>query len=170
MKKYRFYKSTYYLVPGFFLLLLLSSCWPNMVRAQKIRVDNIRYELKESNIDIFYDLIGMSSKQYKVSVVLKREQDPSFSFKPVNAVGDVGKGYFAGEGRRIIWNYTNEFKPEAGVSDYYFEITAKKPGKTWLFVAGGVLVAGGATTAILLSGKKDSPAKTFPVPIRPHNP
>ena len=152
------------------LLFLFAANWPGIVAAQKIRVDNIRYELKEDYIEIYYDLVGSPSAEYKVSVVLKREQSPGFIFKPGSIRGDVGKGKFAGEGRKIIWNFTNEFKPEAGVNDYYFEVTASKGSKTWLFIAGGgVLVAGGVTAAILLSGKKDNSnsAQTFPVPTRP---
>ena len=172
MKKFRLLQNSFYPVSGIFLFLLVVAPWFNPVNAQKIRVDNIRYELKENNIEIFYDLIGQASKDYKVSVVLKREQDAAFSFTPVSMQGDVGKGKFAGEGRKIIWNYTNEFKPEAGVTDYYFEVTAKKPSKTWLFVAGGVVAAGGTAAVILLTGNKDNSTsppvnKTFPVPVRP---
>ena len=172
MKKFRFLQNSFFPVSGIFLFLLVVAPWFNTVNAQKIRVDNIRYELKENNIEIYYDLIGQASKDYKVSVVLKRENDAAFSVTPVSLQGDIGKGKFAGEGRKIIWNYTNEFKPEAGVTDYYFEVSAKKPSKTWLFVAGGILVAGGTATAILLSGGKDNTTNppvvnTFPVPSRP---
>ena len=157
---------------GICLLLLLVLPRFSPLAAQKIRVDNISYEVKDSYIEIRYDLLGIPYKEYKISVELKREQAAGFSFKPKLLSGDVGKGTLAGEGKKIIWDYTNEFKPEAGVTDYYFEVTAKRGSKTWLYVAGGgILVAGGVTAALLLTGNKDkSPpatAKTFPVPVRP---
>jgi hypothetical protein len=136
--------------------------------AQKIKVDNIGFEIKDSIIEIHYDLVGQLEKTYNVSVELKREQAPDFSYKPKLLSGDVGKGKFAGNNRKIIWNFTNEFKPEAGISDYFFEVSAKKPGKAWIYIVAGGVVAGGATAAILLlTGKKDEPEKTFPVPVRP---
>ncbi|MEI6435023.1 MAG: hypothetical protein WCP32_09280 [Bacteroidota bacterium] len=153
----------------YFVLIIMLSIQISESRAQKIKVDNIGYELKDDNIQIHYDLIGEPAKNYKVSVVLKREQSPGFMFKPKSLVGDIGKGKFAGTDRRIIWNFINEFKPEEGVTDYYFEVTAKKPGKAWIYILGGGILAGGATAAvILLSGKKDeADPKIFPQPIRP---
>ena len=139
------------------------------VQAQKVKVDNVHYELKESYVEIWYDLIGEPDKNYKVTVKLKRESDPAFSFTPRSLSGNVGKGRFAGEGRKITWYFSNEFKPAEGVEDYYFEVTAVKPSKVWIWVAGGALVAGGTTAAILLlTGKKDEPAaRSFPIPSRP---
>ena len=42
------------------LLFLFAANWPGIVAAQKIRVDNIRYELKEDYIEIYYDLVGLA--------------------------------------------------------------------------------------------------------------
>ena len=173
MKKLHSPEKHFFPTVGTCLLWLLILPWFNPVQAQKIKVDNIRYELKEDNIEILYDLVGLPSKTYNVSVVLKREQDPGFSFTPNTLSGYVGKGNFAGNGRKIIWNFANEFKPEAGVTDYYFEITAKKSSKAWMFIAGGgILVGGGIVAAILLLGNKDEPdpvipSKLFPIPARP---
>ena len=159
-------------IPICFVLILIFAMQISVSQAQKIRVDNIGYELKDENIEIHYDLVGLPEKNYKVSVVLKREQAPGFIVKPKSLKGDVGTGKFAGNDRRIIWNFINEFKPEEGITDYYFEVTAKKPGKAWIFIVGGGLVAGGAAAVILLTGKKDEPASKpvpakFPIPVRP---
>jgi len=170
MKKLWWLTKCHFPVAGIGLFFLLTASWLNPAAAQKIRVENIRYELNDDYIEIYYDLIGDPSKEYKVSVALKREQDPRFIFNPSSIRGDVGKGRFAGESRKIIWNFTNEFKPDPEVTDYFFEVTASKGSKTWIYlVGGGVLVAGGATAAILLLGNKDksTTGKTFPVPARP---
>lgn len=150
------------------ILLLLFALFTGNSFAQKIKVDNIGFEMKDTIIEIHYDLVGQLEKSYNVSVELKREQVPEFGFKPKLLSGDVGKGKFAGTNRKIIWNFTDEFKPEAGITDYYFEVTAKKTGKAWIYILAGAVVAGGATTAIiLLTGKDDAPEKHFPVPARP---
>lgn len=137
--------------------------------SQKPVVDNVTFSLKESHIEIDYDLIGKKGKNYKVNVELKREQFPGFSVKPQSVKGDVGKGVVPGEKRRIIWDFGKEFLPEKDAEDYYFVVTAKKPSMAWLYVLGGAVVAGGGTAAILLlTNKKDeTPTKTFPVPVRP---
>jgi hypothetical protein len=142
------------------------------VYAQKAKVDNVRYEISGDNIEIYYDLVGLTYKKYKVSVLLKREQSNEVIFKPKALSGDVGKGKFAGGSRKIIWNYVNEFKPESGVNDYYFEVSVKPVRKTWgYFVGGGVLLGGGAAAIILLQGNnkksQPEPEKSFPVPTRP---
>jgi hypothetical protein len=83
-------------------------------------------------------------------------------------IGDVGKGWFAGENRKIIWNYRNEFKPDPNASDYYFEISAKKPGHAWVYILSGAIVAGtGAAVYFMTREKSEDPGPKFPIPVRP---
>lgn len=142
----------------------------NSVQAQKTKVDNVSYQLKDNTIEISYDLDGKPYKNYKVSVTLKRELYPGFSFKPVSVKGDVGKGWFAGQNRKIIWDYKDEFKPEMQATDYFFEVTAKKPSKAWIFIVGGAALVGGGVAAYFLLNKDDKdsePILAFPIPARP---
>jgi hypothetical protein len=153
------------LLPVFFFLLNIHS-----VQAQKTKVDNVSYQLKENTIEISYDLDGKPYKNYKVSVMLRRELYPGFSFKPVSVKGDVGKGWFAGQNRKIIWDFKDEFKPEMQATDYFFEVTAKRPSKAWIFIVGGAaLVGAGVATYFLLSNddKESEPVLAFPIPVRP---
>jgi hypothetical protein len=153
------------LLPVFFILTTI-----HPVQAQKTKVDNVSYQLKENTIEISYDLDGKPYKNYKVSVMLRRELFPGFSFKPVSVKGDIGKGWFAGQNRKIIWDYKDEFKPEMQATDYYFEVTAKRPSKAWIFIVGGAALVGGGVAAYFLLNKDDKdsdPVLAFPIPVRP---
>lgn len=138
--------------------------------AQKTKVDNVSFQLKDNTIEINYDLDGKPYKNYKVSVLLKRELYPDFSIRPLSVKGDIGKGWFAGTSRKIIWDYKNEFKPEMQATDYFFEVTAKKPSKAWIFIVGGAALVGGGVAAYFLLNKDDKdsePVLAFPIPVRP---
>lgn len=160
-----------------FRILLISviflTMWPFVLPGtlfgQKPVVENVTFNLKEEQIEIDYDLIGKKGKGYKVTVELKRELYPGFSIKPESVKGDVGKGVLPGEGRRIIWDFGKEFRPEMDAEDYYFIVSAKKPSMAWLYVLGGAVVAGGGTAAILMltNKKEEVTPRTFPVPARP---
>ena len=153
------------LLPGILALLTFHSGY-----AQKTRVDNVSYQLKDNTIEISYDLDGKPYKNYKVSVLLKRELYPDFLIEPVSVKGDVGKGWFAGQNRKIIWDFKDEFKPEMQATDYFFEVTAKKPSKAWIFIVGGAALVGGGVAAYFLLNKDDKesdPVLAFPIPVRP---
>jgi len=152
------------------IFILLFLLLPTHSLAQKPKITWVEMQLKDDKIEVLYDLIGDPEKKVKVGLILRREGNPDFQYKPTYLSGDIGKGKYVGEKRKIIWNYKIEFTPDPNVTDYYAEVTVKPVRFTWLYYAGGgILLAGGATAAILLFGgdKGQPPQSGFPVPPRP---
>ena len=117
---------------------------------------------------ITYELVAPNDILYEVTVVLKREDDPSYSFVPKTVAGDVGKGKYAGGKREIRWNFRQDMPAGLEGSDYWFDVTAtqvvEEGGiKWWLYAAGG---AGVVVAAILASGhhEESGPAPSLPNP------
>ena len=151
---------------GFMALISLPSF------SQTPKVTMVTMEVIGEQIEISYDLIGNPDKKVKIDLVIRRDGNQDFKFKPTRITGDIGKGRFVGENRKIIWDYIAEFTPDPNVYDYFAEVTVKPVKLTWLYIAGGgILAAGGATAAILLFGGSDgaTPTQTsgFPIPPRP---
>jgi len=143
----------------FLSLLFLSQFLSFNAQCQNIKVENVSFTSGDNTIEIYYDLLGNVKHKYKVSVVLKRTGAPDFIVKPASLTGAVGKGYFAGGKRKIVWNYRRDYQPDPNVTDYYFEVTAQRVKSTWLYYAGGVVVAGAAAVLFLMpssSGESDT--------------
>lgn len=139
--------------------------------AQKPKITKIDMQINNNLVEVFYDLAGKPNKKVKVTFILRRESQPGFKYIPKSAVGDIGKGSFVGEGKKITWDYLKEFTPEPNATDYYAEVIVKSINNSWLYyVIGGIVVGGGVTAAVLLSGGKSTDVNNkmpFPVPIRP---
>ncbi|MFW5835536.1 MAG: hypothetical protein ACOCU3_01135 [bacterium] len=127
-----------------FLLILLFSV---NSQAQSYGVENVSFTvLRENVIVVNYDLLG-ANRRYVVDVSLKRKNLPGFSYTPTQAMGDIGKGRFAGRNKKIVWSLDNEdpasFYIDPFVEDYYFEVTArKKSGFGWFLfpaITGGIV-------------------------------
>src|SRR5258708_4694430 len=95
---------------SFLLIIVLLIPWGIWARdiGSEIKVSNVRFETKEKNIVIHYDLSGAKDNEYNVIVQLRKESDSTFAFTPQNIEGDIGKGYFAGTSRTIVWNLPTE--------------------------------------------------------------
>lgn len=134
------------------------------------------FDYSEGKIFIFYEFQGDRSKDFEVTVKLKRTSDPNFEIIPSQLSGDIGEGKFAGKKNKIIWTLGQDEESQLEGEDFYFDVTAieiaQGGGIPWYYFAGGAAVAGG-TAAILLLGKKSSDGTTpttgsFPTPpIRP---
>lgn len=178
--------SNCYMKFKYFLILVFSLSYSIPLLAQIsedsiiVRVDPLN---KENKIVIHYDLNAPKDKEYIVTLYLKRAGDETFSYKPRVITGDVGKGYYAGKDRKIVWDITREFALGLAEKDYYFYIEAelvkseiakveKEPeavesGSNLLYwIGGGVAVVGGVVAAILISGSKGSSSvqEKFPDP------
>lgn len=133
---------------------------------------NTSYEYSNHNIFIYYDFTGDASKEYDVSILLKRTSQPDFLLMPASITGDLGKGKFANEKRKITWHLTPEEEASLTADDYYFEVTANKiesgGGIPWYVYVGGVVLGGGAAAFLLLNKKSESPGTSsetsFPNP------
>jgi len=139
----------------------------------EIKVENIRFEPTKDQVIVYYDLVGPADKEYTVTLTLHREDMESFAVTPLSVTGDVGKGYFAGKNRKIVWDISMESLPGFDQKTFYFTVDAEvvsSGSNALVWIAGAALVGGGA--AYFLLGKKSetsNPASTgFPVaPGRP---
>lgn len=121
---------------------------------------NSDYTIDGERILLTYQIEGDAETQYQVNVELKRKNNENFSLTPSSLTGDVGVGKFAGGKRTIIWIPNEKEIPLIEGEDFYFEVTSKslKPssgGSSWLLWAGGALLVGGGTYALLKLLKKD---------------
>lgn len=126
-------------------------------------VQNVRHEQKEDKIIISYHLFGSYDIEYDISLVLKKKSDPSYSFYPEQVRGDIGTGKFAGNLRKIEWNYSLEFT-QAFTDDFYFEVFAEEYSgvSPWIW-AGGAVVVGGVVFLLTSKSAEEEP-NVFPVP------
>ncbi len=155
------------------LILFLFLTTANNLAQNKI---NTSYEYSNHNIFIYYDFTGDASKEYDVSILLKRTSQPDFLLKPGSLTGDLGKGKFANEKRKITWHLTPQEESSLTADDYYFEVTANEiksgGGLPWYVYVGGVVLGGGAAAFLLLNKKSESTGTgsetSFPnPPVRP---
>jgi len=121
-----------------------------------IRVSNQDVHIEGDIVVITYDLDAPEGTACSVTVELRRESDPSFTFVPRSLTGDIGEVKPGGPGKVIRWEYLREFPVGLRGDDYYFRIEAVKPGGfPWFWVGLGAAAAVG-TTVVLFKGKATS--------------
>ena len=153
----------------FFLMisLLLQPFFANQALSKdKIRVENVRFELVGAKIYIYYDLVGPQNKQYEITLTVRREQVQSTRVHPKLLKGDIGKGRFAGRNRQIVWDISREVPRALKTSDYYFVVAAElvsSGSKALLWIGAGTVLLGGGSVVFLLLTKKNGDAG-FPEP------
>ncbi len=140
----------------------------------KGRLENLRYELADGKVTIYYDIVGPKDKKYKVAVILRRDSYRTFRYKPKNLTGDVGTGRFAGRNRQIKWDILKEFPLGVEGSDYYFEVEVEllKGGISPLIWIGAsaALVGGGAAYFLLAKKEETAPVVRVDLPLSPSRP
>ncbi len=161
----------------FLAWLMLAELVPLTATAadEKTSVENVHFEVAGELVRIFYDLNGPPERVHAVTLTLRRESDSLFVYRPVNLTEDVGTIVFPGQKRRIIWDFTKEFPEGLTGDDYYFVVEAEMAPtegiSPLIWVGGGVAVAGGVLTLILLSKSKPEPPKPTPdFPLPPGRP
>jgi hypothetical protein len=119
-------------------------------------VRNVRFEVAGQLVYVYYDLIGVASRVHRITITLYREGDPTFVYRPVNLVGDIGTIVFSGQDRRITWDFTKEFPNGLSGNDYYFVVEAawdaEKGISPLVWIGGGAALVGGVLAIVLLSG------------------
>ncbi len=143
------------------------------VQAQeKLEVRNVRFEVVDNTVIIDYDLQGPAKGEYKVTVVLKR-QDSSFEYLPLKVIGDVGE-VAGGGSKKITWNILTEISQGLEGEDYYFRVRVElipQTSHTWLYIAGGAVIAGGTAALLLLgSSPKGGSVTNQEYPLPPGRP
>lgn len=143
---------------------------PSILNAQDDpRATNIRYDLSEKKITIFYDLIGEPGETYRVTLHVKRENDKKFIFDPHFVVGDIGKDTSPGRDRKIVWDLYKDSPGGLNGTGYYFTITVEKPSSNFLWWAGAIVVSSGIMGLLIFSssGEKATSPSFPPPPGRP---
>jgi hypothetical protein len=134
-------------------------------------VENVRFEVVGELVYIYYDLLGPENTVHGVRISLLRETDVTFSYRPVNIVGDVGTIVFPGERRRITWDFTKEFPEGLTGSDYYFVVEAEAVQEERInpivWIGGGAAVGIGLLVFLLSGGSEEPPPPSpgFPAPV-----
>ncbi len=135
-------------------------------------VTNIRVE-RQGRINIFieYDLLGSPDDLYAVSLTIQSKTDTTYSYTPLNVIGDIGPNIRPGKNKRISWRISDEYPAILSSAEVRFVIKAVPPkssgGSTELFIAGGAAVVGVALAIVLLSSNKAGPGQVsnvFPTP------
>lgn len=133
-------------------------------------VSNVRVS-KQGRINVFieYDLAGDPDELYTVSLRVKLASDTSFTYTPLNVIGDIGSNVRPGKNRRISWRTSDEYIPALDKPDVQFVVRAVAPQSgpgSELYIAGGAGVLGLALAIILLSSNKaeQEPVRSFPLP------
>lgn len=130
-------------------------------------ITNVKWVTKSDIITIKYDLVGSTKNKYEINVVMKKEDDPTFSIIPLTIEGDIGEGYYAGEDKEIRWYYRRDYPQGFSKEGYYFEIFVKQvpESKTWFYyVLGGVAATAGIVAIITSKGRSDEKPKELPYP------
>jgi hypothetical protein len=116
---------------------------------EKPTVRNVQLEFQADFAVVTYDLVAKFGETYEVVASLVKEGDSNFRIPLKSATGDIGVGKFAGNGRRIQWDFSKDLPSDfAGGSEYSVEVTAtwveEGGGGSWVYyVLGGALIAGG---------------------------
>ncbi|MEO8167373.1 MAG: hypothetical protein ABI623_03940, partial [bacterium] len=140
--------------------------------SEEFFVTNVRVE-RQGRINIFieYDLSGSPDDMYTISLAVRSKSDSTYSYTPLNVIGDVGPNIRTGKNRRISWRISDEYPAILSSADARFVIKAIPPkssgGNTELFIAGGAAVVGVALAIVLLSSNKAGPGQfnnVFPEP------
>ncbi|MBI3788828.1 MAG: hypothetical protein HY276_11315 [Ignavibacteriales bacterium] len=148
-----------------------------------LHIFNVRFETSQNDVLVTYNFLAAepgndgtrksatnSDRQaYKITLVLKKEHDESFSYNPREVIGDIGLGVREGQNKQIRWMLSKEFPRGLEGDDFYFVVLADpivQKSNIWLWIGGSVAVIGGTVAALLLSrGDGDGPAKEpFPSP------
>lgn len=136
----------------------------------EVRLENVRFEVSGGHIFVYYDLIAPQDEEYEVTLSLRLESDQSFAYTPKMLSGDVGRGPFGGQNRKITWDTSKEFPQGLPWNDYYFVVGGRivskgTPALLWIGA-----VAGGALAYLLLSKNTETSPSTIGFPNPPARP
>jgi hypothetical protein len=160
------------LLPILMVLLLRFESFAQTKSTDEPQGTNVQWSIKNEAIIITYDLIGDPEEKYDVRIIMKRENDPSYTATPVTTEGDIGAGFFAGTNRSIRWYFRRDYPQGFQGEGYYFEVrvTNITPKSTWLYyVIGGTAVAAGLI-ALIVSGSQSNSKGSSELPLPPDRP
>jgi len=150
-----------------FLLALEPAAASGFPNDGDLRATNVRFTSAGDRVLIHYDLTAPADAELEISVRLRKESDPSFSYIPKNLSGDFGPGRYSGVNRTIEWGITKEFPSGLAGNDYFFEVTVRQMesggfGSLPLIGAGAAVLGVGILALLLANNHGDSPAAPAP--------
>jgi len=136
------------------------------LKAQELRVANVRFEQIGETIIVLYDLDGRIGKKYNISLSLSDNFGKTFNIEPKTVSGDVGKNIEPGIGKKITWYMKTDFPEGLNGEGFVFAVDAElqKGGKKWPYIVGAGVV-GGVVYFIAGGKKKSEPSKTGSIVI-----
>jgi hypothetical protein len=137
-------------------------------------VDSVNFSIISNKVGIEYNISNPLDQKCQVTLILKRDSDTNFLFRPVSMNGSIGEGYFNGKKQKIIWEIEKDKPDWFKGQDYYFEISVKPIITSGgisplIWIGGGALVLGSGA-AILLLSKKESTQQEILMPEAPGRP
>jgi len=142
------------------LVLLISNTF---LKAQELKVRNVRFEEIGEIVRVKYDLDGMTDKKYRISLSLSDDFGKTFKMKPRTVYGDVGKNIQPGLSKQITWYILRDFPEGLSGDGFVFAVDAElqKGGNKLPFYLLGAGVAGGVVYFVVRSsGEKSEPEPT----------
>jgi len=138
--------------------------------AQEVRGEVKNVEIAGNEVTLTFDLHASADEDYVIAVFLVPAKHPSAARELTAVRGDVGKGKFAGTGRKIIWTMSEFADLEEGEM-YGFRITVDRPGIPWYYWAGGGAAVAGGAALIFIKGSSSAPTPTPAAnPLPPNHP
>jgi hypothetical protein len=140
--------------------------------AEEARATNVKWTTKGDVISVNYDLTGSLENKYTITVMMKKESDPSFSATPLTVEGDVGEGVLAGTNKELQWYYRRDYPQGFQGEGYFFEILVKpvhQQNMLLYYILGGVAVTGGIV-ALVISKGQSNPVISTALPMPPPRP
>jgi hypothetical protein len=122
-------------------------------------VENVSHSVSNEDIIITYDLNGTTEQFYEVKLILRRSNHSNFRYVPQALTGDVGEGYFAGTGKKIIWKIEKDFPSGLPGDDYYFEVMVKEISSSsniFTWVGAGIAAAAAAVITYIVINSSSS--------------
>jgi hypothetical protein len=132
-------------------LIVLTLLAVLLSRAQEVRGEVKKVDVAGDEVTLTYDLRGVAEDDYVILVFLVPARRPGAARELTAVRGDVGRGKFAGTGRKIVWSMLEFADLEEGES-YSFRISVDRPGIPWYYWAGGGAAVAGGAAIILLKG------------------
>jgi len=149
-----------------FILLLLSKA---AICQDETQIGNVDAQQNQNIITVTYVLNGEDDDTFTITLLLKRENDPSYSYKPIFVSGDHGPGITPGR-NKIVWDMSKEFPhglPEA--PDYVFAVGGEIEGSfwssPWIYAGAGAVAAGVISAVVLSGGEEDASTGLLPDPV-----
>jgi len=139
--------------------------------AQDFKAKNLNMEWRDDDkLLITYDLSSEEDNKVEVKIYLMSDDDSSLKIEVKSASGNIGIGYFSGEGNEVLWDIYDDYPDLREEESFYFTLEATvvkdSGGWPWYYYVGGGVVAGAATFLITNPGGSSSDAETsgFPQP------